>query len=177
MSEFLELFAQPYNIDATGFTFSTFEEYEELRQDTTDLFGFPVEEFEIQYIDGRPFEAVLASLMRLHQGNLQEFFELIEELEHEPEITEKIIALDKLFVTLTADEIRQAVDEMILFEGTLREYAEEYIASTGVLDAIGFLDRYIDYPAFGRDLVLNGEVFEFLTLSGWWVLTNANGVL
>jgi len=46
------LYAQPYNINATGFYFTSPEEYEQKAEGLTDRYGCPVEEFEIQLIDG-----------------------------------------------------------------------------------------------------------------------------
>lgn len=46
-------FAQPYSLDAVGFYFDTLEAYPEKSENLLDAFGNPVEEFEIQFIDGR----------------------------------------------------------------------------------------------------------------------------
>ncbi|MDQ0314912.1 hypothetical protein [Amorphus orientalis] len=45
-------FAQPYSLAAVGFYFSDLAEYEAKVSRCRDDHGMPVEEFELQYIDG-----------------------------------------------------------------------------------------------------------------------------
>ena len=42
------LYAQPYNLDASGFYFGSMAEYTEKSEGLTDRYGSPVEEFELQ---------------------------------------------------------------------------------------------------------------------------------
>ena len=56
-----ELFAQPYDISAQGFYFSSAEEYQTKVAKTRNDFGFPVEEYEIQFIDGDNLDAHLGA--------------------------------------------------------------------------------------------------------------------
>lgn len=67
------LYAHPYNLDARGFYFSTLEDYERLSSRCRDRFGNPVEEFEIQYIDGD--DAALFNAVGMDQSNLSEWFD------------------------------------------------------------------------------------------------------
>jgi hypothetical protein len=46
------LYANPYNIDANGFQFSSVEEFTQKAAALRDRFGNPVEEFEIDYLEG-----------------------------------------------------------------------------------------------------------------------------
>lgn len=46
------LYAQPYDISATGFYFDTADQYAEKVVKVKNDYGQPVEEFEIQFIDG-----------------------------------------------------------------------------------------------------------------------------
>lgn len=70
------LYAQPYNIDAVGFYFTSAEEYEQKAEGLTDRYGCPVEEFEIQYIDGD--DGALFSAVGVDQSNLEAWFELLD---------------------------------------------------------------------------------------------------
>ena len=75
-------FAQPYNLDAVSFYFDTLEAYTEKSGSLLDAFGNPVEEFEIQFIDGDDCE--LFSACGINQANLNRWFETIADLaEHE----------------------------------------------------------------------------------------------
>jgi len=47
-----------------------------------------------------------------------------------------------------------------LFEGSISDYAYELINDCYDLKAMGTLANYIDYEAFGQDLLLNSEVIE-----------------
>ncbi len=75
------LFAQPYDLSATGFFFTTVEEYQELVDQLTNEYGEPVEEFEIQYIDGESIDAELFRAVGVHQGNIGDFLDACDNWE------------------------------------------------------------------------------------------------
>jgi hypothetical protein len=52
----LVLFAQPYDIEATGFSFSSLEEFKEKSEKNVNRYGQPVEEYEFQFISGDEWE-------------------------------------------------------------------------------------------------------------------------
>ena len=52
------LYAQPYNIDATGFYFDSAEDYDAKAKGNFDRYGQFVEEYEIQFIDGEAIDSV-----------------------------------------------------------------------------------------------------------------------
>ena len=54
------LFAQPYDISACGFYFETADEFTAKAIAATNDYGDPVEEFEIQFIDGADIDCELA---------------------------------------------------------------------------------------------------------------------
>ena len=77
-------YAQPYSLDAQGFYFSNYEDYQQKVENLRDCFGNPVEEFEIQFIDGSAEDSALFEAFRINQCNLEAFLEMIEELnDHE----------------------------------------------------------------------------------------------
>ena len=73
------LYAQPYDISATGFYFETAEDYAAKAAALRNDYGQPVEEVEIQFIDGEAIDAALANAIGLHQGDCAAFFAAIEE--------------------------------------------------------------------------------------------------
>jgi hypothetical protein len=75
----ITLSAQPYDITAKGFYSESAEEYRENAAAKTNRYGIPVEEFEIQFIDGAPIDAALAGAVGLNQGNVGAFFERVDE--------------------------------------------------------------------------------------------------
>jgi hypothetical protein len=56
------LFAQSYDITANGFYFDTVEDYNENAEKNRNSAGFPVEEYELQFIDGESIDAALLEL-------------------------------------------------------------------------------------------------------------------
>ena len=76
-----QLFAQPYDISATGFYFESAEQYAAKAAKVRNDYGQPVEEFEIQFIDGELLDAEFAKAFGVNQANLERFFELVDEWE------------------------------------------------------------------------------------------------
>ena len=72
------LYAQPYDISAMGFYFDSADDYAEKAKAARNDHGQPVEEFEIQFIDGEAIDAALAEAIGLHQGDITAFFEAID---------------------------------------------------------------------------------------------------
>ena len=62
-----------------GFYFTDIEEYEEQISSITNQVGDPVEEFEIQFIDGEDIDCELAKAMDLSQANLRMFLAWVDE--------------------------------------------------------------------------------------------------
>lgn len=71
-------FAQPYNLGAVGFYFEDLEDYQSKAEGLRDDCGNPVEEFELQYIDGD--HARLFSALNISQAYLSDWFDLLDEL-------------------------------------------------------------------------------------------------
>uniref|UniRef100_A0A2A4YZ29 Antirestriction protein ArdA n=1 Tax=OCS116 cluster bacterium TaxID=2030921 RepID=A0A2A4YZ29_9PROT len=71
----LNFYAQPYDISANGFYFSSFENYNKQAAVLKNDYGDPVEEFEIQFIDGEMIDCELAKAWEINQTNLIEFFD------------------------------------------------------------------------------------------------------
>jgi len=74
------LFAQPYDISAQGFYFSDFEDYQTKAAKAVNHYGQPVEEFEIQFIDGDDIDCELAKAYGVSQANLKSYFSAVDEL-------------------------------------------------------------------------------------------------
>ncbi len=64
-----QLFAQPYDISASGFYFNTAEEYTTQASKLRNSYGQPVEEFELQFIDGESIDADLFKALNVNQSN------------------------------------------------------------------------------------------------------------
>lgn len=149
--------ATPYDISATGFYFSDYEEYQEKAAKHKNEYGDPVEEYEIQFIDGdnsKLFEAI-----GVNQANLEQWFDDFEDLDDDDAI--KVIYLTEHMGYSDPSQLLDKIEDVCLFKGTAEEYAEDYIEDTGMLnDMPENLRFYFDIEAFARDMVLGGDITE-----------------
>jgi hypothetical protein len=63
------LFAQPYDISAEGFYFTSAEQYIAKAANNRNSLGLPVEEYEMQFIDGDELDAELFKAVGVDQSN------------------------------------------------------------------------------------------------------------
>ena len=71
----ITLYAQPYDISATGFYFSNVETYHAEAAELRNSYGDRIEEFEIQFIDGSRLDCELAKAFAINQTNFAAFFD------------------------------------------------------------------------------------------------------
>jgi hypothetical protein len=165
------LHANPYNIDATGFYFSSAEEFTTKQEALRDRFGAPVEEFEIQYIDGD--DSKLFEACRIHQGNLDTWFDDIENLDDQQKA-----ALYYLTDCNGCDlgDALGSLDDVSLYEGSLLDAATELFDEIYLPEVPEAVRNYIDYDAFANDCRLGGDLCEFRFDGATFTVTNASGV-
>ncbi|MCB0711317.1 MAG: antirestriction protein ArdA [Ignavibacteriae bacterium] len=148
-----ELFAQPYNRDARGFFFNSFDDYQEKAETLRDRFGNVVEEFEILFIDGEEIDGELFAAMGVTQATLELFFEKADEWDEE-EKTRVIVAANGGYI-IEADSNPYDFDVDIYEVDTLRELAIQFVDEGEYGDIPEQLQYYIDYDAIARDLGVN----------------------
>ncbi len=161
------LFANPYNFEASGFYFSSSEEYSRKYKEK-----LPIEEYELEFIDGTDFECLLAEKFFNESHEIEKFFELIDE--HENSITEEnLVALEYLFDCnkITVENALEQMDDVMVFEGTAEDYATEFYEHE-IEDKLGILAHYFDYKALGRDFVLGGDVYEYRKKGKNYIITS-----
>jgi len=167
-ASFSRLYAHLYNGDASGFAFDDVEKFNARVRQCRDRFGFPVDEFEIRFHDGTPEDAELWGALKPCQSEISTWFDDVGPLE----LQEK--AALYVLVEFNGYRLRDALDildDAIVFEGTLTEYVDEYIDSTGMLDSIPEnLRYYFDMEIFTRDMELNGDVTGFRFAGRDWVI-------
>jgi hypothetical protein len=163
-------YAQPYNLDASGFYFGSIAEYNAKSEGLTDRYGSPVEEFEIQFIDGSSEDAQLFSACSVNQCNLEQFITLVDELDDR----EKTALFYLANVNgQNMDDAVSNLDDVNLFEGYLKEAAEELFDECYAHEIPENLRCYIDYEAFARDCELGGDMYEFEFAGKTYTCTNA----
>lgn len=158
--------ATPYDISTAGFYFKTLNEYCEKASRHRNEYGDPVEEYEIQFIDGDNYE--LFKAIGVNQANLPLWFDQFEDRDGDEAARAIYLAG---YECIAPEEIIDRLDEVMLFEGTLLEYAEDYVGSTGLLDQLPeSLRYYFDVEAFARDMGLGGEVTELELGNRQWIV-------
>ena len=75
------LHAQPYDLAATGFYFETPEAFQSKAKANRNDYCDPVEEYEIQFIDGDDVDCDLAKAIGLNQGNFRDYLDCVENWE------------------------------------------------------------------------------------------------
>tara|TARA_R110002074_G_scaffold148393_1_gene299702 strand:+ start:86 stop:607 length:522 start_codon:yes stop_codon:yes gene_type:complete len=147
------LYANPYDLSARGFYFETAEDYAEKSQALRNSFGDPVEEFEIEFIDGESIDAELGKVWSLNQCNFTAFFDACEKWE-ECKKVRFIIAVGECGYDFDADAV--SLDDVDVYEcDSMRELAEQFVDEGLFGDIPNHLENYIDYDAIARDLAID----------------------
>ena len=144
----LKLYANPYDITARGWYFSTEEDFEKKFKQR-----LPVEEYEIDFIDGSDEALTLFKLLQVNQANLGEFFDRLDDFEALDEAEQAAlyyITEENRFTKDLDEALKLVEDEVRVMEGTALDYAYEYIDSAGAIPA-KLADQYFDFEKFGRD--------------------------
>ena len=166
------LHAQPYNLDAVGFYFESLGDYEARFENARDSFGFPVEEFEIQFIDGDTADAQIFGAAGINQATLSQFFDVIEDMGD----YQKPALFFLLEQGYGVDEALDKIDDVMIQEGNLEEAAEQFFDEIYLHQIPENLQSYIDYKAFARDCEYSGDFREFEFAKTTYTCTNVNGI-
>lgn len=148
----LTFYAQPYDITAEGFYFRDLEEYDRQAATLKNSHGDPVEEFEIQFIDGENIICELTKAWGVNQGNLGALFEAAEDWSDDQK-TRYIIAVGEC--GYGHDQVADAPEDidLTIYElDSLKELACELVSEGLFGDIPQTLEFYIDYEAIARDL-------------------------
>jgi hypothetical protein len=149
----ITLHAQPYDISATGFYFTSAEEYDQEAKELRNAHGEPVEEFEIQFIDGEQIDCELAKAIGINQANFRDYLESVDDWEDWEKIN-VIIAVGECGYDFDpqVDPDHHGID--IYHISTMRELAEQFVEEGLFGDIPENLQYYIDYDAIARDLAV-----------------------
>ena len=162
------LYAKPYNIEATGFYFTSAEEFAQKAEGLTDRYGCPVEEFEIQFIDGDD-DAALFESVGVDQSNLATWFELLDLENHEKVALYFLCGVNGRGLS----EALGIVQNVNLYEGRLIDAATELFDECYAHEIPQNLRHYIDYDRFARDCDIGGDLTEFEFSGTTYTCTNA----
>lgn len=154
----VSIYANPYDIEAGGFYFSSVEEFEQKAKGRTNNYGQPVEEYGFEFIDGSLLECALAKAIGSNLCNLVKFFEVVETWSDD-EIIKACIMFGEGILHLCEWDDYEASDgdDLELYEDmSFTELAEHFVDEGIYGDIPEHLAYYIDYQAIGRDLSCDG---------------------
>jgi Antirestriction protein (ArdA) len=162
------LHATPYNLDIKGFYFESEDEFITKMEGLTDKYGIPVEEFEIQFIDGDDDELFEAA--GITQATLSIWFDDIELLTN----YQKLGLFFLLDIGRGLECALENYDDASIQEGDLEDAAAQLFDECYAHDIPESLRYYIDYEKFAQDVKLGGDMVEFEYNGTTYTCTNAN---
>lgn len=148
----LSFHAQPYDISANGFYFNSAENYKEQANVLKNDYGAPVEEFEIQFIDGETIDCELAKAWEVNQANLSEFFTVANDWDDNQK-TRYIIAVGEC--GYSHDQVKDDPTdvEINIYElDSLKELAEQFVEEGLYGEIPESIQFYLDFELMARDL-------------------------
>lgn len=126
------------------------EEYDRRRSAIRNQFGAPVEEFEIQFIDGGALDCDLAHAIGLNQANVRRVFSIAEAWDEQDKIA-IVLAVGECGYDFTPETESDDFDVDIYRVDGLRELAEQFIDDGLFGDIPERLAPYLDFDAIARD--------------------------
>lgn len=146
------LHAQPYDISANGFYFEDAERYAAKAKNNKNDYGQPVEEYEIQFIDGDDIDCALAKAWGINQANFAAYLEAAETWD-EDDKHRYIIAVGECGYSHEQVANDPSSVDMTLYElSSMRDLAEQFVEEGLYGEIPESLQFYIDYEAIARDL-------------------------
>jgi hypothetical protein len=162
------LYANPYDITAAGFYFESPEDFSGSATKCRNSYGDPVEEYEIDFIDGEDIDAHLFQSLNVHQGNVAGFFRACETWDDDQK-RRVIVALDKCGYTFDLMSGNPDDFDIEVYGGlTLHRLVDDFL-NEGMFDCISStLKPYLDYDRIAKDLlsehgeaVIAGKLFVY----------------
>lgn len=163
-----QLHAKPYDLDAIGFYFESFEEYQTISKRHMNAFWEPVEEYEIQFTDGDAIDCALAKAWGISKANISGYLKACEDWEdYQKKIF--IIAVSEVGHSFDPEDVQLEEFDVDLYHvDSMQELAEQMV-DEGLFGYIPeHLGRYIDMDAIARDLAhdyteteIAGETFVY----------------
>lgn len=150
----VRLYAQPYDISACGFFFASEEEYLLKAGRLRNGFGQPVEEFEIQFVDGELIDADLFRALGVHQGNFGAFLGACAAWDVHQKVL-AVIAAGELGHAFGPDFDPEGFDIDVYEEESMIDLAREFLAEGLFGDLPETICRYLDWDAIARDMAMD----------------------
>ncbi|PLW76431.1 antirestriction protein ArdA [Cohaesibacter celericrescens] len=148
-------YAQPYDISANGFYFETEEEFRTKSAALRNDYGDPVEEFEIQFIDGEMIDAEVCKAIGINQANIFTVIEKLDEWDEDDKRT-IIIAVGEGGYSFDLNASDPSIFDIEIYKlDSMRELAEQFVDEGLFGEIPDRLAYYLDYDAIARDLAID----------------------
>ncbi|MEM9422328.1 MAG: antirestriction protein ArdA [Pseudomonadota bacterium] len=148
----ITLYAQPYDLAATGFYFEDIETFKTKSRTLKNDYGETVEEFEIQFIDGEALDAALFKALGVHQGNVCDFLETAPDWEDWEKINIVIACAECGYNFDIESDHPDHFGITVYGVNSLRELAAEFLNDGLFGDIPKHLENYIDIEAIAAGL-------------------------
>lgn len=168
----MKFYANPYNTSAAGFYFESIEELEVKSAALKDEFGLPVEELEIDAIDGTREEMELFEMAEVTQSDIAEFIEFIEDSDEET--WPAVYFLLERYTLYTLEAAISRAEECNVVQSSLLDAASNLFDECYGYSIPEELSIYIDYEKFAADIEYGGDMVEFEFGGKTYTCTNAN---
>lgn len=161
------IYAQPYDLTATGFAFEAIEEFRLNYDAATNAHGEQVEEFELQFIDGDAIDCALADAWGINQANIEAYLEVVESWADQEKLV-FIIAVGEAGYCVDPETVSpQHFDIEIYHNRSMKDLAEDFVVDGLFGDIPDHLAHYIDYEAIARDLAMD---YTEITIAGDYLI-------
>jgi len=159
----IQLHAQPYDISACGFYFEDAEGYEAKAKNNKNDYSEPVEEYEIQFIDGEDIDCALAKAWNVNQANFAAFLEAANTWDEDDKLRYIIAVGECGFNHEQVADDPSSIDMTVYELSSIKELAEQFVEEGLFGEIPESLQFYIDYDAIARDLSMD---YSEVTIAG-----------
>jgi len=149
-------YAQPYNMAVEGFYFQCAEEFHKLVAKVTDSFGQPVEEFEIQFIDGGQLPCELFEAWKPGQSEVARFIDACEDWWEDSFLMAIIAMRDLGYRPTDVVDDPDALDITLYRTDSLKDLAHDFVEEGLFGEIADNVQCYLDHEAIARDLAIDG---------------------
>jgi hypothetical protein len=157
------LYAQPYDLAASGFYFDSAADYDAKAGKLCNAYGQPVEEFEIQFIDGAALDGQLFEALNVNQANLDAYLEAVADWTNDQKVR-IIIAVGEVGYSFALGQDDPDKFDISLYEiDSLRDLAIQFVDDGLFGEIPKAIENYLDYDAIARDL---GIDYATVTIDG-----------
>ena len=162
----LKIGAMPYCFEGSMFEFSDMDQFKTKWQDLYDRKG--TEEYSLEFLDGSNIEQKIYEAMQIDSvgsvdpKDLELFFEILEEDKIQTEAQAFAFWFCVSYLGYAPSVAFDIFTDLYVFEGTPKEYAQEYIYSCVPLSEIPSMIRdFIDFEKMGQDMIDKSSIVHF----------------